>query len=304
MVEILMATYNGERFIRDQICSIINQTYTNWHLLIHDDGSTDNTLKILRCLSENDERICIIEDGIKFGNAGDNFMHLIGFAKANYIMFADQDDVWDSRKIEIMRSSITKEDDTLPVVIYSSAMDWDGARDLYKIWNKPTNLNNTLFNNCGIQGASSMFNFSMVRLMKKWSGHISMHDHLLLLLGVTCGKAVYCADVLMKYRKHQGAVTITSRTNNIFKNIINGRKDYVIDTEHFKTIKQFSNIYWDYFDKNTRKSITDFISMPKKTIIQRIIIILRNNFCIRNSRFTLISKLILRRFCVAELKIL
>ena len=72
MVEILMATYNGERFIRDQICSIINQTYTNWHLLIHDDGSTDNTLKILRCLSENDERICIIEDGIKFGNAGDN----------------------------------------------------------------------------------------------------------------------------------------------------------------------------------------------------------------------------------------
>ena len=65
MVDILMATYNGEAFVEEQVQSIINQTYREWRLLVHDDGSTDKTMEILHRLAEEDERVVVIEDGVQ-----------------------------------------------------------------------------------------------------------------------------------------------------------------------------------------------------------------------------------------------
>ena len=56
-IEILMATYNGEKYIKEQINSIINQTYTNWRLLIRDDGSKDKTVEIIKEYEKKDDRI-------------------------------------------------------------------------------------------------------------------------------------------------------------------------------------------------------------------------------------------------------
>lgn len=67
-VEILMATYNGEKYIKEQINSIINQTYTNWKLLIRDDGSKDKTVEIIKEYEKKDDRIKLLEDNK--GNLG------------------------------------------------------------------------------------------------------------------------------------------------------------------------------------------------------------------------------------------
>ena len=72
MIDVLMATYNGARYIESQILSIVCQSYKDWQLLIHDDGSKDNTLAILRKWSQIDDRIKIIDDGIICGGAGFN----------------------------------------------------------------------------------------------------------------------------------------------------------------------------------------------------------------------------------------
>lgn len=102
LVEILMATYNGEKFLSEQIDSIIYQSYRNIRLLIHDDGSIDRTLYIVKKYQKQyPDKVFLIEDGIKCGGAKENFAHLMRFAKANYIMFSDQDDVWIEDKIEI-----------------------------------------------------------------------------------------------------------------------------------------------------------------------------------------------------------
>lgn len=67
-IEILMATYNGEKYIKEQINSIINQTYINWRLLIRDDGSKDKTVEIIKEYEKKDDRIKLLEDNK--GNLG------------------------------------------------------------------------------------------------------------------------------------------------------------------------------------------------------------------------------------------
>ncbi|MCZ6637640.1 MAG: glycosyltransferase, partial [Alphaproteobacteria bacterium] len=65
-IDILLATWNGQRYLAEQIDSILTQTFTDWRLLIRDDGSTDGTLDIIRrYVSENPDRMAVIEDGEK-----------------------------------------------------------------------------------------------------------------------------------------------------------------------------------------------------------------------------------------------
>ena len=105
-IDILLATYNGEKHIKAQILSILAQDNENWNLIIHDDGSTDNTINIIKGFCAIDNRINLIEDNIRFGNPANNFLHLLKKSTANYIMFCDQDDIWFDNKLSLMYSEI------------------------------------------------------------------------------------------------------------------------------------------------------------------------------------------------------
>ena len=97
-VAILMATYNGEKYLREQIDSLLAQTYRDWTLYIQDDGSKDATLDIIKEYS--DERIVLVDVGLTRQGAGMNFMSLLNMVESEYYMFCDQDDVWFEDKIE------------------------------------------------------------------------------------------------------------------------------------------------------------------------------------------------------------
>ena len=97
-VAILMATYNGEKYLREQIDSLIAQTYRDWTLYIQDDGSKDATLDIIKEYS--DERIVLVDVGLTRQGACMNFMSLLNMVESKYYMFCDQDDVWFVDKIE------------------------------------------------------------------------------------------------------------------------------------------------------------------------------------------------------------
>ena len=102
-VEILLASYNGEAYIREQIDSILAQSDKRWHLTVSDDGSTDGTAKIIdEYVARYPERIVRYRSGIRFGNARDHFFHLMKMCDAPYMFFCDQDDVWYPQKIQIM----------------------------------------------------------------------------------------------------------------------------------------------------------------------------------------------------------
>ena len=100
MIDILMSTYNGARFLTEQIDSILGSSFADFRLMIRDDGSVDDTPALLAEYASADGRISVVSDTLgNLGPAG-NFMRLLELADAPYFMFADQDDVWLPDKIE------------------------------------------------------------------------------------------------------------------------------------------------------------------------------------------------------------
>lgn len=102
-VDILLSVYNGEKYLHEQLNSILNQTHTNWRIIARDDGSTDGSVSIMNeFASQYPENFLIIRQ--PFGNVGykNSYAILMQHANADYIMFSDQDDYWLPDKTELM----------------------------------------------------------------------------------------------------------------------------------------------------------------------------------------------------------
>ena len=105
MISIAMATYNGEKYLREQLESIFAQTYQNFELIVCDDCSTDSTVQILREYEKNDSRIKIFvnEENLGFKK---NFEKAIGLCSGDYIALSDQDDIWLPEHLDILINNI------------------------------------------------------------------------------------------------------------------------------------------------------------------------------------------------------
>src|SRR5690606_23984523 len=115
----LMATYNGAAYIGEQIGSLQAQTFSNWKLLIHDDGSTDGTLAVIAGFCAKDSRIQVLNDGVKTGGAAANFLHLLRYTESDIVMLCDQDDIWLPEKISTMLIELGTIDG--PALVYANA---------------------------------------------------------------------------------------------------------------------------------------------------------------------------------------
>ena len=132
---ILLATYNGEKFVQEQLDSIYRQTYCNWTLYIHDDGSTDGTQRIIADNAARHANVVVLDYE---GGTGpkDNFLGMLQRVDADYYMFCDQDDVWYDNKIEVSMQrmiELEEQSNAKPVVIYTDLTVVDGSlKALYK----------------------------------------------------------------------------------------------------------------------------------------------------------------------------
>lgn len=115
LIAILMATYNGEKYIREQLDSLIAQTCADWTLFINDDGSSDRTMQIIKEYSKIDQRIVILNLP-KQGGACKNFLTLLAEVDAQYYMFCDQDDIWHKDKIEVSLKAISSDK---PMIVHT-----------------------------------------------------------------------------------------------------------------------------------------------------------------------------------------
>ena len=101
-IDILLATYNGEKYLAQQLDSILNQSYQDFIIRIHDDNSIDGTIDIIKKYQMRyPEKIKYLDDNISTGSAKNNFEYLLNKSDAQYIMFSDQDDIWLQNKIEL-----------------------------------------------------------------------------------------------------------------------------------------------------------------------------------------------------------
>lgn len=239
-----MATFNGADYISEQLDSLLNQTYRHWRLVVHDDGSTDNTLAIVRDYCAKDPRITLLSDGVSGRGAARNYLHLLQETEAGLYMFCDQDDIWLPHKVERMVAAISPMKQ--PALVYVNGYFYRSGRVIRQKTTviHPQTLQDSLFFNSGIQGCSVIVNAQLVTLLKPFPRHIAMHDHLLTMAAVTFGKINYVDEVLTWYRQHERNVTGNQQLGyyaKIRSFLTNGIP--VIDSGHFAANKAFYERY-------------------------------------------------------------
>lgn len=145
LVSIITPTYNSEKFISETLKSVLNQTYTNWELLITDDLSTDNTVAIIESHAKNDSRIKLfkLEKNSGAAIARNNSIHN---SRGRYIAFLDSDDLWMLNKLELQIEFMKKGNYALTYTSYEKFKNKDTfISNIYSL-NK-LNYNNMLKNN-------------------------------------------------------------------------------------------------------------------------------------------------------------
>lgn len=266
-IDIIMATYNGGKYIENQILSILQQTYKDWILYIHDDGSLDNTLEVINKYIEIDKRIVLIDDEITGLGAGKNFLHTLNYSKQNYAIFCDQDDIWLENKLEeLLREMEKSNSNDKPVLVYSDGYPWgeDGFIHQDSISTEHAkNLQDFIMFNSGYQGCSIMMNKSLIELTKRYSGYVHHHDDLVSLIAHTFGKVKFYPKQLMLYRQHGEAVTGNKdfkkrKFYGVFNNV-----GYVISKDHFRSKTEFYNFFENEMsveNKNIFRSYFEYCS--------------------------------------------
>ena len=218
-VAILLATYNGEKYIAQQLDSLIAQTYPDWELFIHDDCSRDATPVILKKYAAAfPERIHIIEAPSQ-GSAKGNFLFLMRQIDAPYIMFCDQDDVWKADKIEcslsVLKALEAQKGADVPLLTFSDSTVADEAlRVIDESFFSYQNLNpkRLCFSGLLVQnvvpGNTVLFNRSLLQYARKCSDAdaIVMHDWWCALVGAYFGEIVFINESTLLYRQHKDSL--------------------------------------------------------------------------------------------------
>ena len=210
LVSIITPSFNSGRFIKDCVTSVLNQTYSNFEMIIVDDFSSDDSKQKIRILAENDSRINVFFLNQNIGAAEARNIAL-SKAKGKYIAFLDADDLWDSKKLEKQISFMKKYDIAFSYTSYQ-AISEDGVTNLYNvIAQKKMDYNSYLMN--------SIIGCLTVILDREKIGYIKMsdlrssHDMALWLSIMKRGFSAYgLVENLAKYR-----VVNSSNTANKIK---------------------------------------------------------------------------------------
>jgi rhamnosyltransferase len=283
-VDILLPTYNGGKYLYEQVASILNQSYRNINLLIRDDGSIDNTIEIINNLKQLDNRIVLYDHNN--GNIGlvANIEYLLVKSNANYIMYCDQDDFWLPDKVEKLINEILfyekKFGNEFPLLVHSDSYTTD---ENLKIKGKfkgssPLNygLNNSLFR-FYVQGASAIFNLALKSKILPFTTGIYLHDRYTHLVAEIAGKRFYLNQPLILYRQHSKNLVGSKSLLNKIKNNISRKHGFYLEKDKV-LIQSLAKSYPDNELLKNYLCITDNGDLSKH---KKIRLILKYNISLR-----------------------
>jgi glycosyltransferase involved in cell wall biosynthesis len=285
MVDILLSTYNGGKYLKDFLNSLLDQTYRNWKLIVRDDGSIDDTVEILKNFAKsNPERVEIIIDNSRSLGPQKSFLSLLKFSKAEYIMFADQDDIWLPNKIEVtlkkMREVESKLGEEKPVLIHTDLKVVDENLNIIadSFWkyqnNNPElkNLNNLVVQN-NVVGCTIMINKALKALIDLIPDKAIMHDWWVALVVSAFGVIDYVPEATILYRQHGGQNTGAKKYSfyNFYDRFI--RKPSKAYNAVRMTIEQageFLRLYRNRLLDWQREMLSFYVDIDKKSRFDRL----------------------------------
>lgn len=272
---IMLSTYNGARYLEEQVDSIINQkVFYPVDILIRDDGSTDNSKNILYKLENKYKNIKVIYGKNKGVNA--SFFDLIYNAgDYDYYGFSDQDDIWLDDKIQTAVNYLEKEDNNIPLLYGSCSYITDENLNILGTTNKQVRemtLNNTIIQNF-LPGHAQMMNKRLLDILKNEIdvSQIYMYDAWITNVAMVFGKVLFDNNPHTYYRQHSKNVIGFNKKNSLFS-WIKERIKRIKNSEakkYSKQIRYFYNLYADKMNENENKEIFLFLNY-QNNIIQRI----------------------------------
>ncbi len=262
-IAILLATYNSEKFLAEQIDSILNQTCKDWTLYIRDDASLDNTQEIIdKYTSSFPDKIIQIDRNTSNLGCQNNFYRLLELVDADYYMFADADDIWLSTKVETSKKEILlKEYDfpNKPILAYCDSIVCDENLTVLanSFWETmhldPRRLISFEYMAvcCTAAGACSILNRAVKELLFPIEHRDLMYDYWIALLVSKHGIIHIIDQPLRYYRLHNNnvcGVDLSTPTHKLFnmRNFINQIKKYNNEIRQLKRIGYKSSFRFYY----------------------------------------------------------
>lgn len=290
-VVILISTYNGEKYLAEQLDSLLNQTYQNIKIFIRDDGSKDKTIDIIKKYQKKSEKIFLTEGkNIGFINS---FFELLKLSNnADYYAYCDQDDVWMEDKIERAVNFLEKSDSNKPVLYFSNSDYYDGDMNFLATAekNKIYNFRNSLVE-CVTQGMTMVINNKAREIIINNRPTTCLyHDWWTYMICSGFGEIIYDNKSLVKYRRHNKSVTVEGRSKiELFMWRI---KEFLIG-DSLKQIKKQHQEYERYFSKylnNEDKKLLNLFTKDKYNFV----VALRKTFYPKRFRRKMIDEISVR----------
>lgn len=294
-VAIMMAVYNGQDFLEQQIKSILQQTYTNWRLFIRDDGSTDASLDVAKRAADTDERIVLVDDPtLAGGGSKENFAAIHEYVKANYdfsyFMFSDQDDVWCPQKVEksLCACKDAEAERGCPVLVHTDLEVVDAQLNTlgtsfvaYRALEvNKKDLNHLLVQN-NVTGCTMLWNGKLDDLLQMNDSRVAMHDWWIALIASLFGEIRFIDESLIKYRQHGKNVVGATNVNSIgfvIKRLTGLR--HVGDTFDmaFTQAKLLEDCYKEKMTAKQLDTVRQFCLIRKKNKVARVYNLVKYDF--------------------------
>ena len=288
---ILLSTYNGEKYLKEQLDSLFSQTYKNFEIIVRDDGSSDKTLEKLKFYD-----IKLLSSDVNLG-IKKSFETLLKYAYENsdaeYFMFCDQDDVWNNDKIEktleemkrleklygnniplLVHTDLEVVDENLKI-ISSSMWKYEYILPQYNTFNRLL-IQNT------ITGCTMMINRELAKKSLDIPEEAIMHDWWIGLIASCFGKISYLEESTIKYRQHgKNTIGTEGKKNKIIRKalgLLNKKNEYINHIDiNISQAKGFLKLFNSKLDINKINLLESFSTIKKKTFFERKRIIIKHN---------------------------
>jgi len=288
-VLVLMSTYNGERFLREQLDSIFSQKNVRVSLMVRDDGSKDHTCDILAEYGSKHPEM-EWERGENVGFVG-SFTALVKKAyesalRPSFYAFADQDDIWMSHKLIKACETLSTKDDSRPNLFTSNSMQIDAkGNELVPFHQGPVpkfRKGNVLVFGTE-QGCSMVFNRKAIEIYASHAPSVTWHDRWLYHICYFLGSVTYCHDSLFFYRRHEHNALANHKAGSL-----EGEPSKIVRvyrilfkeppvTNHVEMAQEFYTQFSSQLSKEDRTLFKRFVAC-RKNIFSKIYILFSKHF--------------------------
>lgn len=291
LIEIALATYNGERYLPEQLDSLFAQSWINIRVLANDDGSSDGTLSILtRYADQHPDKLSVDCNPIPLGACG-NFASIMERSAANYLAFCDQDDIWSASKLArcmvAMQQAEAQHGNSHPVLIYTDMrlVAGDGSVLSESHWKRAgvrperARFRNLLAQNL-VTGCTMMANRALIDLaLPVPAGDAIMHDYWLSLIASAFGTLIPIPELTVDYRQHGSNVVGVGGGLSWVQRLRRFRSDSVLETWLDAAATQasaFLKRFGAVLREEDRSALTAMTVLPRQSWLQRNLTLLRH----------------------------